>query len=102
MRHDVGIEWPDLTKEVKQIDLVVYGDPEGYTAMAKTVGLPTGIAARMILDGEIQQKGMLRPLNVSMYRPMLKRLQQEGIVARETSKVVDGGSLNDLLVSSFS
>ncbi|XP_013412540.1 alpha-aminoadipic semialdehyde synthase, mitochondrial isoform X2 [Lingula anatina] len=102
MRHDVGIEWPDLTKEVKQIDLVVYGDPEGYTAMAKTVGLPTGIAARMILDGEIQQKGMLRPLNVSMYRPMLKRLQQEGIVARETSKVVDGGSMNDLLASSFS
>lgn len=33
--------------------MVVYGDPNGYSAMAKTVGLPTAIAAEMILNGRI-------------------------------------------------
>lgn len=38
MRHDIGIEWPDGKHEKRNINLVVYGDPGGYSAMAKTVG----------------------------------------------------------------
>ena len=53
MRHDVGVEWPDRSTETKHIDLVVYGDPNGYSAMAATVGFPTGIAAQMLLDGTL-------------------------------------------------
>ena len=52
MRHEVGVEWPDKSSETKNIDLVVYGDPKGYSAMAATVGFPTGIAALMVLDGQ--------------------------------------------------
>ena len=52
MRHDIGVEWPDKTAETRHIDLVVYGDPNGYSAMAKTVGFPTGIAAKMVLEGK--------------------------------------------------
>ena len=51
MRHDVGIEWPDKTSEVRHIDLTAYGEVGGYSAMTSTVGYPTGIAAKMILDG---------------------------------------------------
>lgn len=51
MRHDIGITWPTQKRETHHVDLVVYGDPQGYTAMAKTVGFPTGIAAKMILEG---------------------------------------------------
>ena len=32
-----------------------YGEPTGYTAMAKTVGYPAAIATKMVLDGEIQK-----------------------------------------------
>lgn len=39
----------------------------------------------MILDGEIQRKGMLRPVFKEVYRPALKRLQDFGI--RATTKV---------------
>ena len=52
MRHDIGILWPDGTNEQRRLNLVVYGDQDGYSAMAKTVGLPTGIATRMILEGQ--------------------------------------------------
>ena len=40
------------SQEQRWIDLVEYGNPDGYTAMARCVGLPTAIAARLILDGE--------------------------------------------------
>ena len=36
----------------------------------------------MYTVGEIQTKGMIVPMSRDMYRPILKRLQQEGIEAR--------------------
>jgi alpha-aminoadipic semialdehyde synthase len=85
MRHDIGIEWPDGTQELRNINLVVYGDPNGYSAMAKTVGYPAGIAANMVLNGEIQTKGVVAPMTTEIYHPMLKRLHDEGITSVETS-----------------
>ena len=54
MRHDIGIVWPDNKRDIHHVDLVVYGDqdhPGGFSAMAKTVGYPTAIASKMILEG---------------------------------------------------
>lgn len=52
LRHDIGIYWPDNRKEVRGVNFVVYGDNhQGHSAMAKTVGYPTAIATKMILDG---------------------------------------------------
>ncbi|ELT95650.1 hypothetical protein CAPTEDRAFT_173154 [Capitella teleta] len=93
MRHDVGIEWADRSEELKQINLVVYGDTKKYSAMAATVGYPTGIAAKMVLDGEIQERGMLLPFSTNIYRPMLKRLKQEEIVAKETSIITSASEI---------
>ncbi|XP_054924541.1 alpha-aminoadipic semialdehyde synthase, mitochondrial isoform X2 [Dermacentor andersoni] len=50
MRHDIGIQWHDEKKEMRHVDMVTYGDPNGYSAMAKTVGYPAAIAAKMILQ----------------------------------------------------
>ena len=86
LRHEVGITWPDQRHELRGINLVCYGQPNGgYSAMARTVGYPTAIATKMILDGEIQRKGMVLPFIQDIYRPMLKRLKAEGIVAEEKS-----------------
>lgn len=52
MRNEVGIRHPTGELETKCISLVVYGDSKGYSAMAKTVGYPTAISARMVLDGQ--------------------------------------------------
>jgi alpha-aminoadipic semialdehyde synthase len=52
MRDSFGIRHPSGHLENKTVDLVVYGDFNGFSAMAKTVGLPTAMAAKMLLDGK--------------------------------------------------
>lgn len=51
--HDIGILWPGNRYEKKLVTLVSYGEVNGYTAMAKTVGIPAAIAANMVLNGKI-------------------------------------------------
>lgn len=79
MRNDVGIRHPTGELETKHISLVVYGDPNGYSAMAKTVGYPAAIAAHMVLNGELTTKGLVVPMMKNIYSPVLKRLQDEGL-----------------------
>uniref|UniRef100_A0A803XKK4 Alpha-aminoadipic semialdehyde synthase, mitochondrial n=1 Tax=Meleagris gallopavo TaxID=9103 RepID=A0A803XKK4_MELGA len=79
MRNEIGLRHPSGHLEDKFIDLVVYGDNNGYSAMAKTVGYPTAIAAKMVLDGEINTKGMVIPLTKKIYGPILERVKAEGI-----------------------
>ncbi|KAK2842766.1 hypothetical protein Q5P01_012966 [Channa striata] len=79
LRNDVGLRHPSGELETKHISLVVYGDPGGFSAMAKTVGYPAAIAARMVLDGEISTKGLVVPMTQDIYGPALERLQREGL-----------------------
>ncbi|XP_029009341.1 alpha-aminoadipic semialdehyde synthase, mitochondrial [Betta splendens] len=79
MRNDVGLRHPTGKLETKHISMVVYGDPSGFSAMAKTVGYPAAIAARMVLDGEITTKGLVIPITKDIYEPALDRLKKEGL-----------------------
>lgn len=88
MHHEIGFSWPDGKNEVKTVDFIQYGDINGHTAMAKTVGLPCAIGAKMVLDKEIQTTGMILPLSKEIYKPMLNRLQGEGITWSETLKTL--------------
>jgi saccharopine dehydrogenase (NADP+, L-glutamate forming) len=47
--------------------------------MAKTVGLPLGIAAKLILNGTIQLRGLHIPTKKEIYEPVLKELELHGI-----------------------
>ncbi len=64
--------------------LVVKGTDSLRTAMAKTVGLPLGIAARLVLDGTVTQKGLHIPVSSSIYAAVLPELEKQGIVFTET------------------
>lgn len=86
LRHELGISWPGGKKETRGINFVVYGDINGHSAMAKTVGIPAGIATKMILDGEIQERGSILPFAPEIYRTILSRLKNEGLRAIETSR----------------
>uniref|UniRef100_UPI0037E935AC alpha-aminoadipic semialdehyde synthase, mitochondrial n=1 Tax=Semicossyphus pulcher TaxID=241346 RepID=UPI0037E935AC len=79
LRNDVGLRHPTGELETKHISLVVYGEPNGFSAMAKTVGYPAAIAARMVLDGEISTKGLVVPMTKEVYGPALARLKEEGL-----------------------
>lgn len=85
MRNDLGLRHPTGELETKHISMVVYGDPTGFSAMAKTVGYPAAIAARMLLDGEIRSKGLVIPMTKEVYGPALTRLKEEGIQIMSTS-----------------
>lgn len=63
--------------------LVVIGEDAVHTAMAKTVGLPVGIAARNILNGNIREKGVRVPVSAEIAVPVLKELESFGIVFSE-------------------
>ncbi len=63
--------------------LVVKGKNSLETAMAKTVGLPLGIAAVMMLKGEIRLTGLHIPVVPEIYEPVLKELENEGIIFKD-------------------
>jgi saccharopine dehydrogenase-like NADP-dependent oxidoreductase len=65
-------------KEI-QAYLTVTGDNEVNTAMAKTVGLPLGIAAKLLLLGEIKSRGVVIPVVKEFYDPILEELSRLGI-----------------------
>lgn len=67
----------------KTSSLAVLGEDSSHTAMAKTVGLPMGIVAKLILQGEINLKGLQLPVKKEIYEPVLKELQQKGIHFKE-------------------
>ncbi|XP_030856176.1 alpha-aminoadipic semialdehyde synthase, mitochondrial [Strongylocentrotus purpuratus] len=85
MRNVIGVDWPDGTQTHEEIGLTVYGEPNGLSAMAMTVGYPVAIAAKMVLEGEIQTKGIVLPLSKDVYKPILNRLKAEGIRASTRS-----------------
>lgn len=68
--------------------LVVKGQNSQHTAMATTVGLPLGIAAKLILEGVITITGLQLPLLPGIYTPVLAELKQQGIAFTETNKIV--------------
>lgn len=78
MYHKVGYR---LNGAFHQTDatMVVLGEDSEVTAMAKTVGLPVAIAARLILQGAIQTPGVQIPISAEIYNPMLEELEQNGI-----------------------
>ena len=44
--------------------------------------------SKMVLNGEIQTKGIVVPMSSEIYNPMLKRLKKEGIVSIEKTKKI--------------
>ena len=55
--------------------MVVKGDDQRYTAMAKTVGLPLAISVKMILNGTISTPGVHVPILKEIYKPILDELE---------------------------
>lgn len=63
--------------------MVVKGDDQIYTAMAKTVGLPVAIATKMILNDVIKTPGVHVPISKEIYEPILSELENYGVHFQE-------------------
>lgn len=78
MKHEIEFE-RNGSFDKHTSTLIVKGDDSRKTAMAKTVGLPLGIAAKLILKGVIKEKGLRIPIAKEIYEPVLAELAQHGI-----------------------
>lgn len=78
MWHRFVYESAGVRKEI-QATLIATGDDSTYTAMAKTVGLPLGIAAKLLLQNKITSRGVVIPVVKEFYEPILHELSELGI-----------------------
>lgn len=84
MLHEFEYLLNEENKSLKSC-LVVKGEDSMRTAMAKTVGLPLGIAAKLILNGALQLKGLHIPTVKDIYEPVLAELDTAGIQFTEAA-----------------
>jgi len=77
--HKFVIKNPDGSRYFISSVLKQIGKPNGYSAMAKTVGYPVAMAAQLIADGKIKTKGLLLPVTKEIYQPLLELLKIEGV-----------------------
>jgi saccharopine dehydrogenase-like NADP-dependent oxidoreductase len=81
MEYETGVQ-----RSAIRSSLVVKGENNLRTAMAKTVGLPLGIAAKLILSGKIKLTGLHIPTHKEIYDPVLRELELLGVQFKEEIK----------------
>ncbi|PHH63431.1 hypothetical protein CDD81_5810 [Ophiocordyceps australis] len=77
LQHKFEIEHKDGSRETRTSTLVEYGDPKGYSAMAKLVGVPCAVAVKQVLDGTLSEKGILAPMTAKINAPIMKELKEK-------------------------
>lgn len=82
MYHKLGYEVNGVQKQIDS-NMVVIGENQNYTAMAKTVGLPVAIATLLILNKKITTAGVQIPIAEEVYKPILSELANNGIIFKE-------------------
>ena len=77
LQHKFEIKHKDSKKETRTSTLCEYGVLGGYSVMARLVGIPAAVAAKLVLDGTISEKGILAPLNSKINNPLIKELKEK-------------------------
>ena len=96
MYHKFGYEINGVKKQIDS-KMVCIGDDQTYTAMAKTVGLPVAMAALQILNGNIKTPGVQLPIRKEVYLPILKELEELGIIFNEKEMHYEGYNPNNVM-----
>lgn len=77
--HEIIAEFPKKGLEKITSTLIRYGKPGQYTAIAETVGLPAGVAAKLLLTDDLPVTGVHIPTNHIIFNKVLKELEEMGI-----------------------
>ncbi|MBC8366621.1 saccharopine dehydrogenase NADP-binding domain-containing protein [bacterium] len=89
--HEMDVEYPGKDRPDEKITstFVVQGEPGGFTAMSKTVGLPAALAAELLLTDKLHLKGAQLPTHPSIYEPILESLRERGMEFTERVEVLE-------------
>lgn len=82
MVHEIDYRDGDAAKHI-QSSLYLTGKDGEHTAMALTVGLPLAIVTKLILNGQIKQRGVVMPKHKEIYEPVMKELEEYGVKFKE-------------------
>jgi len=86
--HNEAIVEFDNRMEKRIATMKVEGRPFGHSAMSRAVGLPAAIASRLILEGTIRLKGVLKPITKEIYKPILSELAENGYKFEYKTQVI--------------
>ncbi|SEL71165.1 Saccharopine dehydrogenase NADP binding domain-containing protein [Chitinophaga rupis] len=83
MMHEIEFERRNMATRMHSY-MIVQGEDSLRTAMAKTVGLPLGIMAKLMLQEKITVTGLQIPTMPEVYNPVLKELEEFDIRFEES------------------
>jgi Saccharopine dehydrogenase C-terminal domain len=88
--HELEVDYPGERKSKEKITstFVEYGEPGGFTAMAKAVGLPAAIAAKLLLTGQLPLSGCHIPTHPAIYTRVLPELKKAGFKFAEKRETI--------------
>jgi len=89
LRHEIEAVYPNENNRREKIisTMIEYGTPNGFTAIAKTVGAPAAIAAKLILNGNLPITGTHIPIQPIIYERVMEELETLGI--KFTEEVIE-------------
>ena len=88
MQHEFKYQLGNENKMIVSA-MAIIGEDQQETAMARTVGLPLGIATKLLATGKINKVGIHRPIDKDMYQPILDELATLGISFEEKEYMID-------------
>lgn len=86
LHNEIVAEYPSGERERSTATLIAYGDPDGDSSMALTVGTPAAVAATLLLDGRIPETGLVLPVKPHIYVPILDEMAARGVVFEERTE----------------
>lgn len=91
LHNEIVAEYPGAPRERSTATLIAYGEPQGDSSMALTVGLPAAVAATLLLDGRIPDKGLVLPVIPSIFDPILDEIATLGVEFEERTEQIASG-----------
>jgi len=90
LMHNIDAHFPQRNNVRERITsiMIQHGESRELTAMSRAVGLPVGIATKLILSGEIPLTGCQIPTHPAVHVKVLAELETLGMQFDETREVI--------------
>ncbi len=82
LQHQFLAEFPARAERIEST-MIDFGQPDGFSSMSRTVGLPAAISVRLILEGKLALTGVHIPVLPEIYEPVLTELERLGLHVQE-------------------
>jgi saccharopine dehydrogenase-like NADP-dependent oxidoreductase len=83
--HRLEVEYPEQNNRRERIisTMINYGEKAGFSSMAKSVGLPAALVAKLLLKEKLPLSGCHIPTHPAIYTAVMEELAEEGFAFTE-------------------